>query len=48
MASERTVGELPGWAVFILIWIPLGLIAWVGAISLCWMWLNNVGLIGGA
>lgn len=48
MAGKREPGELPGWAIFILMWIPLTVIAWVGAACLAWMWLNNVGLIGGA
>lgn len=47
MTEKRTPGELPGWLVFILMWLPLALIAWVGSICLCWMWLSNVGLIGG-
>lgn len=48
MTHKRNSGELPTWAVFILMWVPMALIAWVGAICLCWMWLTNVGLVGGA
>ena len=47
MTEKLRPGELPSWMIFILIWLPMTIVAWVGAICLCWMWLNNVGLVGG-
>lgn len=47
MSTPRDPDHLPGWYLLLFIGIPLGLAFWAGALSLAWMWLSNVGLIGG-
>lgn len=48
MASQREDGEIPRWYLVLFIGLPLGAVSWVGAISLCYFWLRDAGLIGGA
>lgn len=40
--------QLPTWMLFVLVWLPMSIVAWVGAICISWAWLKDAGLVGGA
>lgn len=46
MNDRRDPDEMPRWFIIFFLGLPVGLALWSGAISLAWMWLTNVGLIG--
>lgn len=48
MDHEVDPGDAPKWWLIPFFWVPLGILIWVGVISLCRVFLTVSGLIGGA
>lgn len=48
MTRESEPDEAPRWWVVFCFFVPLGIVIWIGAISLCYFLLTVTGLIRGA
>ena len=46
MARDFDVGDAPRWWSISFFWVPIGMLIWVGSISLCTVFLRVSGLIG--